>query len=217
MVDYERLRKGMVDNQLRTVNITDRRLLGVMGQVPREIFVPPARAALAYIDDSHELGHGRLMPAAAPFARLVQLAEIDAADAVLDIGAATGYSTAVLAHLAHEVVGIESEPGLADAARANLASIGVSNAEIITGAFDTVSPGAKHFDVIVLEGAVESVPSSLFELLADGGRLVASIRRGPAAVAHVFVKSGSAVNSRAEFNSSLPPLAQPARAEEFVF
>lgn len=217
MVDYERLRKGMVDNQLRTSNITDRRLLSAMGTVPREIFVPKARAPLAYIDESHNLGHGRALPAPAPFAKLVQLAEVEHTDAVLDVGAATGYSTTVLAQLAHEVVGVESEPGLAEQAKANLAASGVDNAEIITGAFDAIAPGARHFDVIVLEGAVNEVPPSLFQMLSEGGRLVALIRRGPAAVAHVFVKSGDAVNSRAEFNASLPPLALPARPEEFVF
>lgn len=217
MVDFERARKAMVDNQLRTSNVTDRRVLTAMLTVPREAYVPADRQALAYIDEAHDLGHGRALPAPAPFAKLVQLADIQQTDAVLDVGVGTGYSVAVLAELAHEVVGIESDESLATQARKTLADAGIGNAEIVVGHFDALAPGGRNFDVIMLEGAVDSVPPSLFNLLADGGRLTALIRRGPAAVAHLFVKSGDSVNSRAEFNASLPPLVVADQAEAFVF
>ena len=217
MVDFERARKAMVDNQLRTSNVTDRRILNAMLSVPRENFVPADRRVLAYIDDVHDLGHGRAMPAPAPFAKLVQLAEIEPTDAVLDLGAGLGYSTAVLAQLAHEVVGIESDAALAAEAAKALAAAGVTNAEIVVSDFADVRPHAKGFDVIVLEGAVNEVPPALFKLLRDGGRLVALVRRGPAAIAHIFVKSGETVNSRAEFNTTLPPLNVAKKADEFVF
>lgn len=217
MVDFQHARQTMVDNQLRTSNVTDRRVLGAMLAVPREKFVPASRAGLAYIDDEHDLGHGRALSAPAPFAKLIQLAEIEPTDAVLDIGAGLGYSTAVIAQLAHEVVGVESDPTLAAEAQKALSAGGISNAEILVSDFNDVKPHAKGFDVIVLEGAVSEVPAGLFRLLRDGGRLVAVIRRGPAAVAHIFVKSGGAVNSRPEFNASLPPLPMSRKAEEFVF
>jgi len=217
MVDFERARQVMVDNQLRTSNITDRRLLAAMGKVARENFVPAARKDLAYIDENHDLGHGRFVPAPAPFAKLIQLAEIEPDDAVLDLGAGLGYSTAVLAQLAHEVVGVEIDETLAAEARKALADAGVGNAEIVVSSFENVEPHAKGFDVIVLEGAVDEVPHGLFKLLREGGRLVALIRRGPTAVANVFVKTGDTVNSRAEFNTSLPPLTTAKKADEFVF
>jgi protein-L-isoaspartate(D-aspartate) O-methyltransferase len=217
MVDFERARKTMVDNQLRTSNVTDRRVLAAMLAVPREQFVPADRKALAYIDDAHDLGHGRSLAAPAPFAKLLQLAEIESTDAVLDVGAGLGYSTAVLAHLAHEVIGVEAESVLAAEAQKSLAAIGVTNAEVMAGSFDAVAPGAKSFDVIVLEGAVADVPPALFNLLAEGGRLVALIQRGAAAVANVYVKSGGAVNARSEFNATLPPLQTAKSADVFVF
>lgn len=217
MVDFERARKIMVDNQLRTSNVTDRRVLAAMLSVPREQFVPADRKALAYIDDAHDLGHGRSLAAPAPFAKLLQLAEIESGDAVLDVGAGLGYSTAVLAQLAHEVIGVEVDAGLAAEAKKSLAAAGVSNADIVVGSFDSLAPGARSFDVIVLEGAVEMVPPGLFKLLAEGGRLVALIQRGAAAVANVYVKSGDAVNARAEFNASLPPLQSVQSADVFVF
>jgi protein-L-isoaspartate(D-aspartate) O-methyltransferase len=217
MVDFQHARQTMVDNQLRTSGITDRRVLGAMLAVPRENFVPTSRAGLAYTDDEHDLGHGRALSAPAPFAKLIQLAEIEPTDAVLDIGIGLGYSTAVIAQLAHEVVGVESDATLAAAAQTALAAAGVGNAEIVVSDLNDPKPHAKAFDVIVLEGAVAEVPAGLFKLLSDGGRLVALIQRGPAAVAHIFVKSGDTVNSRPEFNASLPPLPLTAKAEEFVF
>lgn len=217
MVDFERARRVMVDNQLRTSGVTDRRLLAAMGTIAREDFVPAARRELAYIDESHDLGHGRGMSAPAPFAKLIQLAEIEPGDAVLDLGAGLGYSTAVIAQLAHEVVGVEIDEALAAEARKALSAAGVSNAEIIVSALDDVEPHARSFDVIVLEGTVDDVPHGLFKLLRNGGRLVAMIRRGPTAVANVFVKTGDTVNSRAEFNTSLPPLNAAKKADEFVF
>jgi protein-L-isoaspartate(D-aspartate) O-methyltransferase len=217
MVDFERARRAMVDNQVRTSNVTDRRILGAMLTLPRENFVPESRRALAYIDEAHELGNGRAMPAPAPFAKLVQLAEVEPTDVVLDLGAGLGYSTAVLAQLAQKVVGVESDPALAAAATKALAAAGVGNAEIVVSGFADVKPQPEGYDVIMLEGAVAEVPTALFKLLRDGGRLVALIRRGPAAVAHLFVKSGETVNSRAEFNTTLPPLTAAGKADEFVF
>lgn len=217
MVDFERARLTMVDNQLRTSGVTDRRLLAAMQAVEREKFVPVSRQALAYIDGAHDLGHGRALAAPAPFAKLVQLAEIKPTDAVLDLGAGLGYSTAVLAQLAHEVVGVESDATLAADAKRALSEAGVGNAEIVVSNFEDADPHAHGFDVIVLEGAVDAVPHGLFGLLRDGGRLVAMIRRGPTAVANVFVKSGDTVNSRAEFNTTLPPLTTAKKPDEFVF
>jgi protein-L-isoaspartate(D-aspartate) O-methyltransferase len=217
MIDYNQARTVMVDNQLRTSNITDRRLLAVMGRIPREVFVPDQRRALAYIDEAHALGGGRYLAAPAPFARLVQLAEIAETDRVLDIGCGTGYSTAVLAALGQEVVGVESDTNLAAAARSNLAELGIVNATIAEADLATGPKGQGEFDVVIVEGALSGPPDSLFAQLRDGGRLVALLRRGPTAAANVFVKAGKDVAARTEFNTTLPPLAAANPPEQFVF
>ena len=116
MTDFADARKKMVENQLQTSGITDRRLLAVMAQVPREIFVPEARRGLAYIDEAQPVsasdGTPRYIAPPAPFAKLVPLARVSDGDRVLDLGCASGYSAAVLAELADQVVAVESDAGL---------------------------------------------------------------------------------------------------------
>ena len=217
MADFATARLRMVDNQVRTSAVTDHRVLAAMGDVPREAFLPADREALAYADVVHPLGGDRFLAAPAPFAKLLQLAEIVANDRVLDVGAGTGYSTAVLARLGAHVTGLEPNPELAEKARANLAASGVTNAEISVGGFDGAGLPRDHFDVIVVEGSLDAEPAPLFHVLSEGGRLVALIDAGGSAVAHIFVKSGGEVAGRGEFNTTLPPLAAAPRAETFVF
>jgi protein-L-isoaspartate(D-aspartate) O-methyltransferase len=212
MEDFTLARQRMVDNQLRTSNITDRRILGAMNEVARETFVPPSRRSLAYADMTQPLGHGRSLAEPAPFAKLVQLAGIGATDTVLDVGAGTGYGTAVLARLGAQVTALEAVPELAAEARANLASL--PNADVVEGPLGEAVGGP--YDVIVIEGAVDEAPSAFFAALKDGGRLVALVRGSGPAVAHLYVRSGSDVTTRAEFNTTLPPLPAPPR-DAFVF
>lgn len=219
MTDYERARKAMVDNQLLTSGVIDRRVLSAMGEVPRELFVPAARLPLAYFDEAHALPgpSGRSLAGPAPFGKLVQLAAIGPEETVLDVGTGTGYSAAVLARLAGKVVALESDPQLAAAARAALPQAAAGAVTVVEGPLD--GGAAKHgpYDVILIEGAVAEVPAKLFAQLKDGGRLVALVRNGAAAVANLYVRSGNDFAARAEFNTTLPPLTSERPAETFIF
>jgi protein-L-isoaspartate(D-aspartate) O-methyltransferase len=217
MVDFERARAHMVENQLRSGGVTNAAILARMRAVPREDFVAPDRRELAYIDDIQWLDRasGRFMAAPVTLAKLLKLAEITASDTVLDIGAGTGYSTAVIADLAASVTGLESDAGLAAKAAANLAALGLHNAGIVAGDIDRV--GKSRFDVIVVQGMLDAVPEPFFAALADGGRLVSLIRAGAIGLAHIFVKSGGKVTARADFNAVLPPLFAARPDTEFIF
>jgi protein-L-isoaspartate(D-aspartate) O-methyltransferase len=217
MADFETARRRMVDNQLRTSNVTDRRVLAAMGAVPREQFLSLTQQDLAYADTVHPIGDGRALGAPVPFAKLLQLAAIEHTDRVLDVAIGTGYSTAVLAQLAAEVTGIESAADLADAARRNLAAVGAANTTVVTAPLNASVAALGQFDVIIVEGALDTAPSHYFSSLRDGGRLVALILKGATAEAHVYVRSGADVAARTEFNASLPPIALAPRSDVFVF
>ncbi len=217
MVDFARARRTMVDNQLRTSGITDWRILDAMNRVPRERFVPDHRASFAYSDEDIPLSPGRTLVAPADFARIVQLADVGSQDVVLDVGCGTGYSTAVLSALANAVVALESDEVLTGKANDILADLDIGNAAVVAGPVEQGLAREAPFDVIILEGSVDEVPAALFAQLRDGGRLVAVLGDGNAAVAHLYVKSGEDVAGTPTFNVSLPPLSAIAPAPEFVF
>lgn len=208
----------MVDGQLRAGGVTEPRLLSQFRAVPRERFVPEPRHGLAYVDDLHWFGtpgSARFMPAPVTLARLMHLADIRDTDAVLDIGAASGYATAILAGLAASVTALESDAQLAAAGSENLAALGLANARMISGTIDQL--GKTQFDAIIVQGMLDTVPSEFIDRLKDGGRLIALIRKGPIGIANVVVRSGDGATVRAEFNAFLPPLPGTRRDEEFVF
>jgi protein-L-isoaspartate(D-aspartate) O-methyltransferase len=147
----------------------------------------------------------------------VQLCEIGPEDTVLDVGAGNGYSSAVLARLGAKVVALESDAGLATQARENLAAVGAGSVTVVEGPLEAGAPKHAPYDVILIDGAVAEVPDKLFRQLKQGGRLVALIKTGATAVAHVYVRTGDEFAGRAEFNTSLPPLQQEQPAEKFVF
>lgn len=217
MTDFKRARALMLDNQIRTGGVTDRRLLFQLGAVPRELFVPQERRPIAYCDDVHwfpDAQSARFMAPPTTLARLLQLAEIGGQDTVLDIGAATGYSTAVIAGLAKSVVGLEQDAGLAAQAVNNLGQLALGNASIVAGEIGGL--GAARFDVVMVEGMLDRVPAAFFDALGDGGRLVVLIRDNGVGVAQVFVRTGRAITARSEFNATLPPLFSAPVVEDFV-
>ncbi len=225
MTDFAAARHNMVESQLRPNNVTDPRLIGCMGQLPREAFVPAARRAVAYCDDMVQVvppgGEGtgtRYMMEPMTFGRMVQLAGISKQDLVLDVGCGTGYSAAVLGSLADSVVALEEDEAVAEEAGSLLGELGVDNVAVLSGLLVDGYPQEGPYDAIILEGAVEHVPSKLLGQLKDGGRLVSILMEDGIGHARVYQKHGEAISERADFDASaemLPGFASPR--EGFVF
>lgn len=220
--DFSELRVKMVDGQLRTTDVTSLPLLSAMLGIPREAFVPESRKALAYIDDdillSEKAGPGaRYLMKPSPFAKLVQLAEIGQNDRVLDVGAGSGYSAAVLSRLAKSVVALESDGALADKASSTLAALGYENVSVVLGDLKAGHKAGAPYDVIVVEGSVEELPDELTAQLAEGGRLVVVEGHGAAAVACIYLKSNGVATGRRAFNAAVKPLPGFERTPEFEF
>jgi protein-L-isoaspartate(D-aspartate) O-methyltransferase len=206
----------MVESQVRPNGITDHRILAAMAEIPRENFVPAGRRDIAYVDDDLEIAPGRYLTEPMVFARLVQLAAIKPVDRILHVGAATGYGTAVLARLGAHVVGLESDAGLAAAARGNLA--GESGVSIAEGGLAEGRKADGPFDVIIVEGRIADEPQALLAQLADGGRLVAVVGEGEPATACVWTVKGKTRAARAAFDAAIPALPGFAgKPPAFVF
>jgi len=220
--DFAAQRIKMVDGQIRTTDVTSAELLAAMLAVPRENFVPARRRELAYIDEDILIGGAggpgsRYLMEPSPFAKLVQLAEIRDGDAVLDVGAGTGYSAAVLSRLAGSVTALESDPSLAAAARAALAALGCANVTVVEGQLRDGFAAGAPYDVILVGGGIEELPESLTVQLKEGGRLVAVEGFGNAGIARVHVKWNGIVSGRRAFNAAVKPLPGFERAPEFEF
>ena len=227
MTDFERARAAMVDCQLHPNQVTDRRILAAFAAIPREIFVPAAKRALAYSDASLEVfpsidgAPARFLLPPVVLARLIQLAEVGPNDSVLDVGCMTGYSTAVLFHVARSVLGLEAEPELVDAMRANFAALGI-NTGSSEGRLELGAKGLGPYDVILLNGSVPEIPQALFDQLKEGGRLVAVLadeRAGKARQgrAYRFVKLNGEASGAPHFDANAKPLPGFAKAPSFTF
>ncbi len=214
---FEAMRAAMVDNQLRTVGVTDPRIVGALSAVPRERFVPEARRGIAYVDDAIEIAPGRFLNTPMAFGRLLAAVRIGARERVLLIGGATGYGAAVIARLAREVVAVEQDEALANDARGMLASQGVSNVSVEYGALESGWAAGAPYDVVFVDGAIETVPQALLDQLRDGGRLAAVlIERGVGRIA-TGVKAGEGFGTTALAEVATPRLPGFAPAAGFRF
>ncbi|MGC2409672.1 MAG: protein-L-isoaspartate O-methyltransferase [Methyloceanibacter sp.] len=228
MTHFERARQTMVESQLRPSQVTDRRLLAAFATLPRERFVPPSKQPLAYMDAGLEVwpsidgAPARFLLAPVILARLIQLAAVEANDAVLDIGCTTGYSTAVLARLARSVTGVEAEPELAAAASESLGELSITNASVVEGELALGAPTGAPYDVILLNGSVPEVPKTLLAQLKENGRLVAIVahdREGRARQGKAcrFVTVKGEASGMPYFDANAKPLPGFSPAPCFIF
>lgn len=214
-------RTRMVDSQLRTENVTDHRLLEVMGEIPREIFVPADQKALAYLDRDVPLKEAASGPRAlmepAPLGRLIQALDVTETDKALVVGAGTGYSAAILSRLAASVVAVESDPSLVAQAGRCLKDLGITNVTVIVGPLEAGDPAGAPFDVILFDGAVQVIPEAILSQLGEGGRLAAVVGYGRAASATLVTRGDGKLGNLPIFDADVPPLPGFRKPEVFVF
>lgn len=220
-MDSTTQRTNMVDSQVRPSDVTDRRLPRAMLVVPREAFVIGSQRAVAYMDDNLKVGggSGRVLLAPRTLAKLIQALEVPDDGIVLDLAPATGYSTALLTHLAREVIAVEPEPGLADRARTALDSVSAKGPGKLTVEVGPVADGSAKrapFDAILINGLVEDVPASLLDQLKDGGRLAVIELEGGVATAVLWQRFGTRFDRRPLFEAAAPALAGMQKPRAFA-
>jgi protein-L-isoaspartate(D-aspartate) O-methyltransferase len=221
MTDFAALRRMMVDGQVRTADVTDPRLLAALLSVPRERFVPAEKTSIAYLDLDVQVGGqggtARKLLKPMVLAKLLQIAGVGSNDHVLDVGCATGYSTALLSRLAASVVGLEEDAALARAATEALEAAGADNAKVVTGALTKGFAADAPYDLILMEGSSEIVPEMLMNQIKDGGRLVCVLGSGPSAKAMLYRRVGRELSGRPVFDAAAPLLPGFVKPPEFVF
>jgi protein-L-isoaspartate(D-aspartate) O-methyltransferase len=206
MTDFARRRTTMVDTQVRPSDVTRFPIIEAMLSVPREDFVPVERREAAYAGEHVDLGRGRVVLDPRTLAKMLDAADIQSDEIVLDVGAGLGYSSALAARLAEAVIALEEDKALATEAERALSAAGADNVAVVEGPL--ADGAAKHgpYDVILLEGAVEHMPDSLVDQLKEGGRLVAIFAEGALGVVRVGYRIDGRVNWRYAFNAGAPVL-----------
>lgn len=208
--DFAAARAAMVENQLRPQGVTDPLVLGAMGKIERENFLPSHTRALAYVDRAVMMGDGRYLPAPAVLGSLLTQMMVVRGQRALVIGAGTGYSAAVLQAMGLVVTALESSSELASAARQN-------GLEVVEGPLETGWKKSAPYDQVLIDGAVEFIPTSIVDQLANGGRLgVALVDRG---ITRLIVgrKAGGAFGYLSLSDAGVPALPGFSRPQAFTF
>jgi protein-L-isoaspartate(D-aspartate) O-methyltransferase len=171
--DFSSMRAAMVASQLRTNEVSNPRIADAFLAVERERFVPVGRSSVAYTDLPISLGNGRSLNAPLATARLINEVMPAKGESILLIGAATGYAASILGHLGCVVTAVEQDQALVDVAKPLLAS--QTDVTIVTGPLPEGCVSNAPYDVIIVDGAIESLPQSIVNQCADGGRVAAGI------------------------------------------
>ncbi|HEX5930059.1 MAG TPA: protein-L-isoaspartate(D-aspartate) O-methyltransferase [Solirubrobacterales bacterium] len=175
MAGFADLRARMVEEQLRRRGIADERVLAAMGEVPREAFVPARLRHRAYADSALPLAERQTISQPWIVAAICQALELTGGERVLEVGTGSGYSACVLALLAAEVISVERHEALALGAREALASLAVTNVELVLGDGSQGLPERAPFEAIAVHAAAPAAPPALIGQLTEGGRLVVPI------------------------------------------
>lgn len=215
-MDFALARQKMVDGQVRPNKVTDPRIIAAMRELPRERFLPPDLAMLAYVDEDIPLPGGRALTEPMVIARLVQALALRQGERVLVVGAGTGYGAALCAACDAQVTALEEDAALLAIARRVLPAVAPS-VRVVEGPLAAGWPGASY-EAILIEGTIPAVPEALVAQLALDGRLAAVIAPPGCPGQAVLARSvGGGVSQVPQFDAATPPLPAFAPAPAFTF
>jgi protein-L-isoaspartate(D-aspartate) O-methyltransferase len=216
-MNVEQARFNMVEQQIRTWEVLDQKVLDLMAQVPREDFVPAAYRNLAFADTCIPLPHGQTMMVPRVEARMLQVLQIEPGERVLEVGTGSGFVTALLARLAAHVTSIEIHDGLRRDALVKLEDHGIDNVELQTGDASRGWDRGAPYDVIAVTGSLPVLDQRFQASLAIGGRLFVIVGQEPAMEALLITRtSESQWATESLFETVVPPLVGVEQPERFV-
>lgn len=216
---FAHVRRNMIAQQIRPWDVLEPRVLELLEELPRHLFVPTHHQALAYVDMEVPLGHHQVMLAPKVEARILQELDLRPEDDVLEVGAGSGYMAALLGRFSQSVVTVEKYSEIAEMAQGRLTSIGASNVTVMQGNGLIDDPRWSHrlFDVIVISGGVAQPPESLLSQLKPGGRMIALIGRAPVMQATLIERMAGSFRETGLFDTLTLPLEDQPMQSEFSF
>ena len=206
MIDFETSRTMMVDTQVRPSDVTKFPIIDAMLTVRRENYVPQALRGVAYVGENLDLGAGRVLLEPRTLAKMLDALEFEGDEMVLDIACGLGYSSAVIARMSGTVIAIEDDAARVSDAESALGEQEVDNVIVVEAPLNEGAAKAGPYDVIVIQGAVETVPETLTDQLKDGGRIAAIFAEGSLGVVRIGYKIDGAMTWRMAFNAAAPVL-----------
>lgn len=216
-MDFDIARRKMVDCQVRPNDVTDENVIEAYYTVPREAFVPKAKKLLAYSELEIETAPGRALWLSRDLSKLLQGLNLRKTDLALVIGAGEGYSAALLDGIVDTVIAIDSDETITEAASERLTTLGYNRVAYVTGDLEQGYASEGPYDVILVNGRVESLPATWLDQLKPGGRLGAVVGDAYSAQARVYTASENAVAHRNLFECVPPALSEFDAEPTFEF
>lgn len=215
--DMQVARTAMINSQLKPSEVNDPDILSAFAAIPREVFVPKSKRGFAYVDEDIEVQQDRYLMEPLILGRLLVASGISSKDVVLDIGCATGYSSAVISCIAEAVVALECDEKMAAKAESLFAELDIMNAATVIGPLEEGKPDQGPFDIIMIQGAVDVIPDALVEQLKDGGRLLCVKRSKGVGRAHIVTRQKQVFAARDLFDANVMPLPGFQKISAFTF
>jgi protein-L-isoaspartate(D-aspartate) O-methyltransferase len=216
-MNVEIARRQMIEQQVRAWEVLDERVLGVLAQVRRELFVPEAFRELAFADTQIPIGHGQLMLAPKVEGRFLQALELDPADDVLEIGTGSGFFAACLARLGASVRSVEIFADLCEFAQENLRASGVSGVQIETQDAMTLDD-SRRYDAIAVTGSLPIYDRRFERALEIGGRLAVVVGESPVMEARLIRRASETQwVQESLFETVIEPLLNAPQPPRFLF
>ena len=217
-MDFELARFNMIEQQVRTWEVLDQRVLDLLAVVHREDFIPEPFRKLALADVNIPLAHDQVTMTPKVEARLLQALDISAGDKILEIGTGCGYLTALLSRLGREVYSIDIHPDFTESARRKMDELHIANVRLLTGDGTDGWPQFAPYDVIVVTGSLPELNPAIERQLAIGGRMFVIIGESPVMEATLVTRVGEEAWSRESlFETDLPPLVGAKKTAAFRF
>ena len=211
------LNRNMVEGQIKPLGNISKQVMDAFLSIPRDQFVPLELKNFAYLEKNIELNNGRFLLKPSLIAKIISLADFNSSDTVLIIGSSTGYSSAILSNIAETVISIEEDDQLVNFSETIVLDKKIDNVVFLRKDLNEGCPEHGPFNKILIEGAVEDIPSYLFDQLDENGKMIAIIANGDLSEVREYNKVEENIGSKFLFNCEAPKLKAFNKTDSFNF